>query len=134
VAHERHHPVARRSSSDETDPSLLRARDFCYSTGRAVVVVEGATHANFVTGVSTMLALGIVLNIIGLGFFCWVLITLAIYALPFFVGVSVGLYTRDAGTGTLGAIGAGIVTTAFALVIGRSSHLFARRSCASRSR
>ena len=64
-----------------------------------------------------MLALGIVLNIIGLGFFCWVLITLAIYALPFFVGVTVGLYTRDAGTGTLGAIGAGIVTAAFALVI-----------------
>ena len=31
-----------------------------------------------------MLALGIVLNIIGLGVFCWVLYTLAIYALPFF--------------------------------------------------
>ena len=31
-----------------------------------------------------MLALGIVLNIVGLGFFCWVLFTLAIYALPFF--------------------------------------------------
>ena len=44
--------------------SLLLALDFPYSTDRAVVVVEGATHATFVTGVSTMLALGIVLNII----------------------------------------------------------------------
>ena len=67
-----------------------------------------------------MLALGIVLNIIGLGFFCWTLFTLAIYALPFFVGVTVGFYARDAGIGTLGAIGVGIVTAAFALVIGQT--------------
>lgn len=32
-----------------------------------------------------MLALGIVLNMVGLGFFCWVLFTLAVYALPLFV-------------------------------------------------
>ena len=32
-----------------------------------------------------MLVIGILLNIIGLGFFCWALFTLAIYALPFFV-------------------------------------------------
>ena len=75
----------RRTSSDGTDPSLLLTRDFRYSADRAVEVVEGATHVIVVTGVSTMLALGIVLNIIGLGFFCWVLLTLAIYALPFFV-------------------------------------------------
>src|SRR3954464_6244136 len=72
----------RRTSSDGTDPSLLLARDFRYSADRAVEVVEGATQVIVVTGVSTMLALGIVLNIIGLGFFCWVLLTLAIYALP----------------------------------------------------
>jgi hypothetical protein len=85
-----------------------------------VEVVEGATHAIVVTGVSTMLALGIVLNIIGLGFFCWVLFTLAIYALPFFVGMTVGLYAHESGTGPLGAIGFGIVAAAFVLVIGQT--------------
>jgi hypothetical protein len=99
----------------------LLPRKFRYSRGRAVVVVEGATHATFVTGVSTMLlALGIVLNIVGLGFFCWVLFTLAIYALPFFVGMTVGLYAHESGTGPLGAIGFGIVAAAFVLVIGQT--------------
>jgi len=106
--------------SDGTDPSLLHARDFCYSTGRAVVVVEGATHATFVTGISTMLALGIVLNIIGLGFFCWVLFTLAIYALPFFVGMTAGLYAHGAGAGPFGAIVLGLLAAAFTLVIGQT--------------
>lgn len=67
-----------------------------------------------------MLALGIVLNIIGLGFFCWVLFTLAIYALPFFVGMTVSLYALQSGTGPLGAIGFGIVAAAFVLVIGQT--------------
>lgn len=66
-----------------------------------------------------MLAIGIVLNIIGLGFFCWVLFTLAIYALPFFVGVTVGLHVHYSGTGPLGAISLGIVAAAFVLVIGQ---------------
>jgi hypothetical protein len=87
----------------------------------AVEVVEGATHATFATGVSTMLlAFGIVLNIVGLGFFCWVLFTLAIYALPFFVGMTVGLYAHESGTGPLGALGFGIVAAAFVLVIGQT--------------
>lgn len=66
-----------------------------------------------------MLAIGIVLNIIGLGFFCWVLFTLAIYALPFYVGMTVGLYVHHSGTGPLGAIGLGIVAAAFVFVIGQ---------------
>lgn len=55
-----------------------------------------------------MFALGIVLNIIGLGFFCWVLCTLVIYALPFFIGMTVGLYMHNSGTGPLGAVVTGV--------------------------
>jgi hypothetical protein len=55
-----------------------------------VVVVEGATHATFVTGPITMIIIGILLNIVGLGIFCWLLFTLAIYAVPFFVGAMRG--------------------------------------------
>jgi hypothetical protein len=31
-----------------------------------------------------MIIIGIVLSIVGLGFLCWLLFTLAVYALPFF--------------------------------------------------
>ena len=31
-----------------------------------------------------MIIVGIVLSVVGLGFFCWLLFTLAVYALPFF--------------------------------------------------
>lgn len=66
------------------------------------------------------LALGIVLNITGLGFFCWVLLTLAIYALPFFVGMTAGLYAHGAGAGPFGAIVLGLLAAAFTLVIGQT--------------
>ena len=33
-----------------------------------------------------MLALGLLLNTVGIGLFCWLIFTLAVYALPFFVG------------------------------------------------
>ena len=56
----------------------------------AVVVVEGATLATFVTGTITMIIIGILLNIVGLGIFCWALFALATHALPFFVGMTVG--------------------------------------------
>jgi hypothetical protein len=73
-----------------------------------------------------MLALGIVLNIVGLGFFCWVLFTLAIYALPLFVGMTAGLYAHESGTGPLGAIALGIVAAAFVIVIGQTIFSFVR--------
>ena len=34
-----------------------------------------------------MLALGLVLNTLGIGLFCWAIFALAVYALPFFVAV-----------------------------------------------
>jgi hypothetical protein len=57
-----------------------------------VVVVEGATLATFVTGPITMIIVGVLLNIVGLGVFCCALFALAIHALPFFVGMTAGIY------------------------------------------
>ena len=51
----------------------------------AVVVVEGATVTPLQHGATTMLALGLLLNTVGLGVICWLMFTLAIYVLPFFV-------------------------------------------------
>jgi len=82
-----------------------------------VVVVEGATLATFVTGPITMIIIGVLLNVIGLGIFCWALFALAIHALPFFVGMTVGIYSFQAGAGPFGAILVGFITAGFALVV-----------------
>ena len=47
--------------------------------------------ANLVTGTVTMLIIGVLLNIVGLGIFCWALLALELDALPFFVGMTVGI-------------------------------------------
>ena len=60
-----------------------------------VVVVEGVIP-NPVVGAITMTAIGILLNILGLGTFCRTLFGLATNALPTFFGLTVGLYVYQA--------------------------------------
>ena len=91
-----------------------------------MVVVEGATLAIFVTGPITMLIIGVLLNIVGLGIFCWALFALATHALPFFVGMTVGIYSFQAGAGPFGAIVVGFVTAGFTLVVGQYAFSIAR--------
>jgi hypothetical protein len=97
-----------------------------YSQRRAVVVVEGATLATFVTGTITMLIIGILLNVVGLGIFCWALFALATHALPFFVGVTVGIYSFQVGAGPFGAIVVGFVAGSTTLVAGQFAFSVAR--------
>lgn len=94
--------------------------------------MEGATHAFAVTEVSTMLALGVALNFIGLGFFCWVLFTLAIYALPFFVGMTVGLCIKMAQDHLVRSVSVPSLRHSSSSSGKRSSFSYARRSCGSR--
>ena len=55
-----------------------------------MVVVEGATVRPFLTETTTMIFLGIFFSIAAIGVLCWLLFTLAIYALPAFAGVTAG--------------------------------------------
>ncbi len=67
-----------------------------------------------------MIILGILLSIAAIGFFCWLLFTLAVFALPFFVGVSLGMWAyHHTGAGWLGAIIVGLVGAALTLGIGQ---------------
>ena len=91
-----------------------------------MVVVEGATLATSVTGTITMLIIGVLLNIVGLGAFCWALFALATHALPFFVGMTVGIYSFRAGAGPFGAIVLGFVTAGFTFVVARYAFSVAR--------
>ena len=66
-----------------------------------------------------MIILGILLSIAAIGFFCWLLFTLAVFALPFFAGVSLGMWAYHTGAGWLGAIIVGLVGAALTLGIGQ---------------
>ncbi|OPZ00037.1 hypothetical protein A5906_23700 [Bradyrhizobium sacchari] len=66
-----------------------------------------------------MLALGLVLNTLGIGLFCWAIFALAVYALPFFVALNVGMVAFHGGAGLLGALLVGIGSGGLVLVIGQ---------------
>lgn len=66
-----------------------------------------------------MIFLGIVLSIAAIGFFCWLLFTLAVFALPFFAGVTVGAWAYHTGAGWLGAIVIGVIGAGLTLGIGQ---------------
>ena len=73
-----------------------------------------------------MLALGLVLNTVGIGLFCWLIFTLAVYALPFFVAVSTGIMAFQSGAGILGAPLVGIAAGVLALAVGQVAFAIAR--------
>jgi hypothetical protein len=51
-----------------------------------------------------MVILSIFLGIAAIGFCCWLLFILAIFALPAFAGVTIGLWAHHAGAGVAGGI------------------------------
>ena len=59
------------------------------------------------------------LSIVGLGIICWLLFTLAVYALPFFVAVTVGHYAYVSDVGLFGAIAAAFLAGAATLILGQ---------------
>jgi hypothetical protein len=63
--------------------------------------------------------IGLVLGFLGLGFLCWLLFTLAVYALPFFAGMTVGLAAFHCGAGIVGAFIVGILAGGATLAFGQ---------------
>lgn len=63
--------------------------------------------------------LSALLSVVGLGFLCWLLFSLAVYALPFFVAVTVGHYAFENGAGPIGAIAVALFAGAVALILGQ---------------
>lgn len=75
-----------------------------------------------------MLALGLVLNTLGIGLFCWAIFALAVYALPFFVALSIGMATLQSGVGVVGALLIGIAGGALTLLLGQVAFAVTRSS------
>jgi len=66
-----------------------------------------------------MIIIGILLSIAAIGVFCWLLFTLAVFALPFFAAVTAGTWGYHTGAGWLGAIVVGMVAAGLTLGIGQ---------------
>lgn len=66
-----------------------------------------------------MLALGLILNTLGIGLFCWAIFAIAVYALPFFVALSIGMTAFQSGAGLIGALLIATAGGALTLVLGQ---------------
>lgn len=73
-----------------------------------------------------MIFIGILASIAAIGGLCWLLFTLAVFALPFFTGVSAGTWAYQTGAGWLGAIIVGLVVAALTLGLGQFLLAFVR--------
>lgn len=66
-----------------------------------------------------MLIVSIVLSAFGIGFFCWLLCMLAVYALPSFASMTAGLAAFHSGSGVVGALIVGVLAGGATLAIGQ---------------
>ena len=66
-----------------------------------------------------MIFISILLSIAVIGFLCCLLFTLAVFALPFFAGVTVGMWAYGTGAGWLGAILVGFVAAGLTFGLGQ---------------
>jgi hypothetical protein len=73
-----------------------------------------------------MLGIGLVLNAVSIGLFCWAIFALAVYALPFFVALSIGTLAFRDGAGAFGALLIGVASGALTLAAGRVVVAFSR--------
>ena len=66
-----------------------------------------------------MIFLGILLGLAAIALLCWLLFTLAVFALPFFAAVSACTWAYHTGAGWLGAIVVGLIAGGTTLGIGQ---------------
>jgi hypothetical protein len=66
-----------------------------------------------------MLIIGIVLSFVGLGYLCWLIFALAVYALPLFAGVTAGLAAFHSGSGPIAAIVVAAIVSVIVLIAGQ---------------
>ncbi|MCL8383406.1 MULTISPECIES: hypothetical protein [Xanthobacter] len=66
-----------------------------------------------------MIVLSILGSLAAIGVLCWLLFTLAVFALPFFLGLTAGTWAYGSGTGWLGAVIVGLVAAGATFAIGQ---------------
>jgi len=81
-------------------------------------LVVAAHPTDFIVTEDAM-TIAIILSVAGLGFLCWLAFNLAVHAVPFFAGVTAGLFAYHTGAGPFGTISIGLIAGAATLVIGQ---------------
>ena len=71
-----------------------------------------------------MIIFGPLLVIVAIGFFCWLLFNLAVFALPFFAGLTIGIWAFHSGAGVLGGIAVGVVVGGITFGLGQVALAF----------
>jgi hypothetical protein len=66
-----------------------------------------------------MLIIGIILGFVGLGYLCWLIFALAVYALPLFAGLTAGLAAYRSGSGPIAAITVAAIVSVIVLFAGQ---------------
>ncbi|TRL37174.1 hypothetical protein FM996_03065 [Methylosinus sporium] len=72
-----------------------------------------------------MIIFGPLLVIASIGFFCWLLFTLAVFALPFYAGLTVGAWAFHTGAGWLGGAIFGVIAAGVTFGVGQLTLAFA---------
>jgi hypothetical protein len=68
-----------------------------------------------------MIGIGVFFSFIALGYLCWALFDLVVYALPVIVGAAAGYAAYQSGAGVLGAMFVALIAGAFTLVAGQAA-------------
>lgn len=66
-----------------------------------------------------MILIAILISLVAIGAFCWLLFTLATFALPAFIGFSLAVWAYHTGAGILGALIVGLVGAVLTLALGQ---------------
>ncbi len=98
---------------------LRRDKNFIYTASRAAVVVEAQPSDSYLAETATMIVTGIILSVLGIALLCRLLFTLAVQALPLFIGALVGAQLSQNGASAILAIATGLVAAASAFGIAR---------------
>lgn len=73
-----------------------------------------------------MIVLGILVSIAAIGTMCWLLFNLAVFALPFFIGLNAGILAYGTGAGWLGGIVVGLLAAGLTLAVGQGLLMLVR--------
>jgi hypothetical protein len=98
---------------------LPKRVEFGYTSHRALVVVDGAPVRPILTEAAAMIVFAILGSLAAIGVLCWLLFTLAVFALPAFIGVSAGIWAHETGAGLVGAIVIGAAAAGMAIGVGQ---------------
>ena len=73
-----------------------------------------------------MIVLGIIVSIAAIGTMCWLLFNLAVFALPFFIGLNAGIWAYGMGAGWPGGILIGLIAAGLTLAVGQGLLMLVR--------